>query len=43
MKILIVGAAFFVGACAVLLGTIFVTYLIGAWLAHSRPRGRRKK
>lgn len=43
MKILIVGAAFITGAYIVLLGAIFVTYLIGAWLAHSRPRRRRRK
>lgn len=43
MKLLIVCAALFVSACVVLLAAIFVTYLLGAWLAHAPVRRRRKR
>lgn len=43
MKLFILGAALFVSACAVLLAAIFVTYLLGAWLARAPVRRRRKR
>ena len=39
----IIGCALIFAGHIVLLATIFVTYMIGAWLAHSKPRRKKPR